>query len=169
MHQVPKWNKSFDTNLCNKWIISISLSFLICFCIWMNETTAAWIYVFLSPWLFVFQAAHSTSGKRDPQTASSISYSRHRTFELKMVQVQQLDQYLDESAQSQKVWICERNLLYPGPPPIMMPPLEQEPTNRLLQLIFSALLNCRWSNSIHNCISPSIESVLSLILSWSWS
>ena len=41
MHQVPKWNKSFDTNLCNKYIISISLSFLICFCIckymYLNE------------------------------------------------------------------------------------------------------------------------------------
>ena len=128
MHRVPKWNKSFDTNLWfDKWIVCTSLPFLYLYlyiCIWMNETTAAWIYVFLSPWLFVFQAAHPTSGKRDPQTASSISYSRHRTFELKMVQVQQLDLYLDESAQSQKVWICERNLLYPGPPPIMMPPLE---------------------------------------------
>ena len=49
-------------------------------------------------------------------------------------------------------------------------PREQEPTNRLLHLIFSSLFSWRWSKSLHNwMISPSMEKALSLNLSWSWS
>ena len=59
MHQVPKWNKSFDTNLWfDKWIVCTSLPFLVCICIsiyvfeWMKQLLLESMYFSLLGYLY---------------------------------------------------------------------------------------------------------------------